>query len=109
MRSIRPGALAALALALAACASEPSPPPASPSPQPAPAAPEPPPPPPDQCGAAAAQKYVGRPRTEIPVPVLPALQRVACTTCAVTLDFNPRRLNFFFDAETGVVKEVRCG
>lgn len=111
MRSIRLGALAALALALAlaACASEPSPPPASPSPQPPPAAPEPPPPPPDQCGAAEAQKYVGRPRTAIPVPVLPALQRVACTTCAVTLDFNPRRLNFFFDAETGVVKEVRCG
>lgn len=109
MRSIRLGAFVAVALALAACASEPSPPPASPRPQPPPAAPEPPPPPPDQCGAAEAQKYVGRPRTEIPVPVLPALQRVACTTCAVTLDFNPRRLNFFFDAETGVVKEVRCG
>jgi hypothetical protein len=52
---------------------------------------------------------VGRPRTEIPVPVLPALQRVACTTCPVTMDFNPRRLNFFFDAETGLVKEVKCG
>jgi hypothetical protein len=40
---------------------------------------------------------------------MPALQRVACTTCPITMDYNPRRLNFFFDAETGVIKEVRCG
>ncbi|MFD1189410.1 peptidase inhibitor I78, partial [Phenylobacterium conjunctum] len=74
-------------------------------------APRPAPPirPADACGAAEAQTYVGRLRTEIPVPVLPALQRVACTTCPVTLDFNPRRLNFFYDAETGIIKEVRCG
>lgn len=52
---------------------------------------------------------VGKSRREIPVPVLPALQRVACTTCPITMDYNPRRLNFFFDAETGVIKEVRCG
>ena len=61
------------------------------------------------CHASEAQKYVGRPRTEIPVPVLPSLQRVACTTCPVTMDFNPRRLNFYYDAETGLVKEVKCG
>lgn len=97
------------ALMLAACVSDPPPPPPEPPPAVEPAPPPPPPPPPDQCGAAEAQKYVGRPRTEIPVPVLPALQRVACTTCAVTMDFNPRRLNFFFDAESGLVKEVRCG
>jgi hypothetical protein len=92
------------ALLLASCATEPPPAPAPP-----PAAPPPPPPAPDTCGAVEAQKFVGRPRTEIPVPVTPALQRVACTTCAVTMDFNPRRLNFFFDAATGVVKEVKCG
>lgn len=95
-------------LLLAACASD-APPPA-PAPRPPAPAPDPAPGPvADQCGAAAAQAYVGRPRTEIPVPVLPALQRVACTTCPVTLDFNPRRLNFFYDAATGIVKEVRCG
>ncbi|MES2896668.1 MAG: peptidase inhibitor I78 [Pseudomonadota bacterium] len=94
-------------LALSACA-EPPPPPAPPPPPPsAPAAP--PPSEPDQCGAAEAQKYVGRSRTEIPVPVQPSQQRVACTTCPVTMDFNPRRLNFFYDAATGVVKEVKCG
>lgn len=106
---------AAMTLTLAACASEPpGPPPAPPPPPPAPAPkPAPKPAPPrgsaDMCHAAEAQKYVGRPRTEIPVPVLPALQRVACTTCPVTMDFNPRRLNFFYDAETGLVKQVKCG
>ena len=101
-------ALAALTFTLAACAGEaptPAPPPA-PAPAPRPA---PPIRPADACGAAEAQTYVGRLRTEIPVPVLPALQRVACTTCPVTLDFNPRPLNFFYDAETGIIKEVRCG
>lgn len=106
---------AAAMLILAACASEPAPAPAAP--EPSPPAPAPPPPPPasrprpsdDMCGAYEAQDLVGRPRSEIPVPVLPALQRVACTTCAVTMDFNPRRLNFFFDAETGLIKEVKCG
>ena len=69
----------------------------------------PPPPPADQCGAAEAQRDVGRPRSEIPIPVLPALQRVACTTCPVTMDYSARRLNFFYDAQTGLVKEVKCG
>jgi hypothetical protein len=103
--------VAACAAVLAGCATEadaPPPPPApapdQPAPEPAPPAPEP-----DQCGAAAAQRYVGRNRSEIPVPVNPALQRVACTTCPVTQDFNPRRLNFLFDARSGIVKEVRCG
>lgn len=101
--------VAALALTLSGCASEvDAPPPPPPPPRPAPA-PPPPPPPADECGAAAAQRYVGRNRTEIPVPVNPSLQRVACTTCPVTLDYSPRRLNFFFDAQTGAIKEVKCG
>ncbi|MBP7816945.1 MAG: peptidase inhibitor I78 [Phenylobacterium sp.] len=95
-----------LLLLMSACASDApnSPPPSAPPPRY-----EPPPPPADQCGAAEAQKYVGRPRTEIPIPVLPALQRVACTTCPVTQDYSPRRLNFFYDAQTGIVKQVKCG
>ena len=63
----------------------------------------------DQCKAGEAMALIGKSRREIPVPVLPALQRVACTTCPITMDYNPRRLNYFFDAETGVIKEVRCG
>lgn len=101
--------IAVLALALTGCASEVDQPPPPPPPS-RPAPPPPPPPPPaDECGAAAAQRYVGKNRSEIPVPVNPTLQRVACTTCPVTMDFNPRRLNFFFDAQTGVIKEVKCG
>lgn len=101
--------LGATLMALAACAdSPPVPPPAPPKPAPPPAPPQPPKEP-DQCGAAEAQKFVGRPRTEIPVPVLPNLQRVVCTTCPMTMDFNARRLNFVYDAGTGIVKEVKCG
>ena len=97
----------AAALALSACATEAphEPPPRDPAPTRPPPSREPP----DRCGAAALQSLVGKPRTEIPVPVNPRLRRVACTTCPVTMDFNPERLNIFFDAETGVVKEVRCG
>ena len=105
------------ALLLAACSSTPSYPTSSPAE--APVAPQPPPrrtpaPKPqvsvkDQCGAAAMQRLVGRPRSEIPVPLVPSRQRVACTTCPVTLDYSPERLNFFFDADTGIIKQVRCG
>ncbi|MDO8900883.1 MAG: peptidase inhibitor I78 [Phenylobacterium sp.] len=101
-------ALGVSLLMLGACASEgpgPAPPPNYPAPQPQPQ----PAPPADQCGAAAAQRLVGRHRSEIPVPLNPGLQRVACTTCPVTMDFHPRRLNFFYEAATGVIKEVRCG
>ncbi|WP_374570161.1 peptidase inhibitor I78 [Phenylobacterium sp.] len=111
MNGWRAPACAIAVLVLAGCASEPpAPPPEPPAEPPQPPPPPPsPPPPPDLCGATAAQRFVGRPRTEIPVPVDVALQRVACTTCAITMDFNPKRLNFFFDAETGIVKEVKCG
>ena len=98
--------LLAVVCALSACAA-PSAPPATPS------APPPAAPPPvvvrDQCGAWELQRLVGRPRSEIPVPVDPARQRVACTTCPVTQDFRPDRLNFFFDAGTGMIREIRCG
>lgn len=66
-------------------------------------------PPKDACGASELQGLVGRPRTEIPVPIDPNRQRVACTTCPVTQDYRPERLNFFFDAESGIIKEIRCG
>ena len=98
-----------LALLLGACTTSPEdtePPPTPPRPQPAPA---PPPPPADRCGAAQLQHLVGRARSEIPIPVDPSRQRVACTTCPVTLDYNERRLNFFFDAQTGIIREIRCG
>ena len=71
--------------------------------------PRPDPAPRDQCGASELQRLVGHPRTEIPVPIDPNRQRVACTTCPITEDFNPARLNFFFDAATGKIRQIRCG
>lgn len=63
----------------------------------------------DACGAADLQALVGHSRTEIPVPVDPNRQRVACTTCPVSTDVRPERLNFFFDAGSGQIREIRCG
>ncbi len=95
---------------LAACAAAPSPPPAPPaSIADAPTIPLPPPARPDACGARDLQWLVGQPRSRIPVPTDPSKRRVACTTCPVTMDYRPDRLNIFFDSETGVIKEVKCG
>ena len=63
----------------------------------------------DLCRAAELQNIVGQPRTEIPVPVDVINRRVTCTTCPITEDYSPYRLNIFFDQETGIVEEVRCG
>ena len=72
-----------------------------------------PPPPPvaaqDSCGAQPLQSLVGRPRTEIPIPVDPGRWRVACTTCPVTQDYRADRLNILFDAETGIIRKISCG
>lgn len=107
-------------LVLAACATAstpgpakgPTPAPATPAPVVRPVTPPPAPvyePPAPNCRADQHQHLVGRPRSEIPVPTDPSRQRVACTTCPVTQDYREDRLNFFFDADTGIVKEVRCG
>ena len=63
----------------------------------------------DLCRAAPLQSLVGQPRTEIPVPVDVINRRVTCTTCPITEDYSPYRLNIFFDQQTGIVEEVRCG
>ena len=96
-------------LLLASCGGAAEPPPPAPALPPPPRVAEPPPPPADTCGARTMQHLVGRSRTEIPVPVNPARQRVACTGCPITQDYSPERLNFFFDADTGIIREVRCG
>lgn len=35
--------------------------------------------------------------------------RMACTTCAVTQDYQENRLNLFFDEDTGIIERVSCG
>lgn len=63
----------------------------------------------DQCRASELQWLVGKPKTEIPVPVEVITRRVVCTTCPVTEDFSPYRLNIFYDQTTERVEQVRCG
>lgn len=63
----------------------------------------------DLCRAGELQWLVGKPRSEIPVPVEVVNRRVTCTTCPVTEDYSAYRLNIFFDRETGLVEQVRCG
>jgi hypothetical protein len=96
-------------LALGACSTGSEPAPAPPPPPVSTAPPPTPEPAPDACGASRHQSLIGRPRSEIPVPIDPQKQRVACTTCPVTMDFNPERLNFYFDSATGIIKKVSCG
>lgn len=104
--------LLASLLAVAACSTPQDTPPPAPPPPIAKVAPPREPEGPvvaDACNAAAHRHLIGRPRAEIPVPVQPNLQRVLCTTCPMTMDHNPNRLNFLFDAGSGKVTEVRCG
>jgi hypothetical protein len=63
----------------------------------------------DTCGAAELQHLVGRPRTEVPVPIRPEHHRVTCATCPVATDADETRLNFIFDGATGLISAVRCG
>lgn len=62
-----------------------------------------------RCEAASLAYLVGKPRTEIPVPVDPNTRRVSCTTCPVTQDYNPGRTDILFDAASGLITEVKCG
>jgi len=82
-----------------------SPPPAATTPAPLLA----PPKDPTACEAASLAYLVGRPRTEIPVPVDPSRRRVACTTCPVTQDYRPERTDILFDQATGLITAVKCG
>ena len=45
----------------------------------------------DMCKAEPLQWLVGKPKTEIPVPVEVVNRRVTCTTCPVTEDYSPYR------------------
>ena len=63
----------------------------------------------DLCRAGEMQWLVGKPKTDIPVPVDVVSRRVTCTTCPVTEEFSPHRLTIFFNEQTDIVEQVRCG
>ena len=107
-------------LGLTACGSTPETPVTGPAPQtPAyhpPAAYKPAPPPVtykpvtnDQCGATALQGLVGKPRTEITVPLDPGKRRVVCSSCIVTQEYRSDRQTIVFSSETGIIESVKCG
>lgn len=64
---------------------------------------------PSQCRADQYQRYVGRNRSELPAKPANETWRVTCTTCPVTMDYSPSRLNIFYEERTGIIREVRCG
>ena len=101
---------AVLGLAMAGCTGASS---ADPVAGPAPTAVAPPAPPPPtaapQCDAASLMYLIGKPRTEIPVAVEPAMRRVYCSSCLVTQDYMPGRTDIVFDTQTGIVTQVKCG
>ena len=64
---------------------------------------------PSQCKADQYQRYVGRNRSELPPKPANETWRVTCTTCPVTMDYSPSRVNFFYEERTGIIREVKCG
>jgi hypothetical protein len=64
---------------------------------------------PSQCKADQYQRFIGRNRSELPPRPVGENWRVTCTTCPVTMDYSPGRLNIFYDQSTGIIREVRCG
>ena len=90
--------LAAMALLATSCA------PVDTDPAPTPPSDEP-----SRCKAEQYQRYIGRNRSELPARPADEVWRVTCTTCPVTMDYSPRRLNILFDETTGVIREVKCG
>ncbi|MDR3512557.1 MAG: peptidase inhibitor I78, partial [Caulobacteraceae bacterium] len=62
-----------------------------------------------RCEAAALAYLIGRPKSEIPVPVDPSHRRVACATCPVSQDYRPDRTDILYDANTGLITAVTCG
>ncbi|MDI7774570.1 proteinase inhibitor i78 [Asticcacaulis sp. EMRT-3] len=62
----------------------------------------------DQCGAQALQYLVGKPRTDIPVPLDPSSRRVVCSTCVTTQEFRADRQTITFNSDTGLITSVKC-
>lgn len=64
---------------------------------------------PSQCRADQYQRYIGRHRSELPRQPANETWRVTCTTCPVTMDYSPSRLNIFYEESSGIIREVKCG
>ncbi len=63
----------------------------------------------DQCHSTSLQYLVGKPRTDIPVPLEPGSRRVVCSSCVTTYEFRADRQTITFDSDTGLITSVKCG
>lgn len=63
----------------------------------------------DECDASEYQRLVGQPRSSIPEKPAGASWRITCTSCPITMDYSPARMNIFYDEKSEIVEEVRCG
>lgn len=64
---------------------------------------------PSQCRADQYQRYIGRHRSELPPRPAGEIWRVTCTSCPMTMDYSPSRLNILYQESNGIIREVRCG
>lgn len=62
----------------------------------------------DACGASQYQDLVGQPRSEAEAVDWPEPFRIVGPDTAVTMDFNPERINIVYD-ENDVVTRIDCG
>lgn len=63
----------------------------------------------DACGAAALQHLVGQPVTAFPPPAADDRNvRIIGPDMAVTMDYNPERLNVEYDARR-IITRITCG
>lgn len=64
---------------------------------------------PAACKADQYQRLVGTNRAQLPQQPAGETWRVTCTTCPMTMDYNPQRLNIVYDEASGVIRQVKCG
>jgi len=62
-----------------------------------------------RCKAPEYQRFVGRHRNELPQTPRNETWRVTCSSCPMTMDYNPTRVNFVYDDRTQIIREVKCG
>lgn len=62
-----------------------------------------------QCRPGDYQDFVGRHRSTLPEAPRGRIFRVACASCAVTMDYRDNRVTFTYDDDTEVITRVSCG
>lgn len=63
----------------------------------------------DTCGRAAMTPWIGRKIRDLPQAPAGAVWRLACTTCAVTMDYRAERLTIVYREADGTITDLKCG